>query len=115
MKTYVHGYSGKESCRLADQAGTLTELLHGDIAYPAGSRVLEAGCGVGAQTLTLSRSSPDARFECMDISEVSLNQGEPSLSSRETTAPTTATPKAGRRIWRSSALWRSRPRPAAMP
>lgn len=72
MKPYVHGYSEKESCRLADQAGTLTELLHGDIGYPAGSRVLEAGCGVGAQTLTLSRSSPAARFECMDISEVSL-------------------------------------------
>ena len=72
MKPYVHGYSEKESCRLADQAGTLTELLHGDIAYPAGSRVLEAGCGVGAQTITLSRSSPDARFECMDISEASL-------------------------------------------
>ncbi len=72
MKPYVHGYSEKESCRLADQAGTLTELLHGDVAYPAGSRVLEAGCGVGAQTLTLSRSSPDARFECMDISAVSL-------------------------------------------
>ena len=72
MKPYVHGYTEKESCRLADQAVTLTELLHGDIGYPAGSRVLEAGCGVGAQTITLSRSSPDARFECMDISEASL-------------------------------------------
>ena len=38
MKPYVHGYSEKESCRLADQAGTLTELLHGDIAFPPGSR-----------------------------------------------------------------------------
>jgi SAM-dependent methyltransferase len=72
MNQYVHGYSDKESCRLADQAGTLTELLHGDTAYPDGSRVLEAGCGVGAQTVILARSSPGARFECMDISEASL-------------------------------------------
>jgi SAM-dependent methyltransferase len=72
MSSYVHGYSEKESGRLADQAGTLTELLHGDTAYPAGSRVLEAGCGVGAQTLTLSRTSPAASFECMDISADSL-------------------------------------------
>ncbi len=76
MKPYVHGYAEKESCRLADQAVTLTELLHGDIGYPAGSRVLEAGCGVGAQTITLSRSSPDARFECIEISEVSLNAAQ---------------------------------------
>lgn len=73
MNQYVHGYSEKESCRLADQAGTLTELLHGDTAYPAGSRVLEAGCGVGAQTITLSRFSPGACFECMDISQASLD------------------------------------------
>jgi trans-aconitate methyltransferase len=73
MRSYVHGYSEKESCRLAAQAGTLTELLHGDTAYPAGSRVLEAGCGVGAQTVTLSRSSPGAQFDCMDISAASLD------------------------------------------
>ena len=74
MQTYVHGYSETESCRLADQAGTLIELLHGDTAYPAGSRVLEAGCGVGAQTITLARSSPGARFECVDISSASLEK-----------------------------------------
>ncbi len=73
MRSYVHGYSQKESGRLADQAGTLTDLLHGDTAYPPGCRVLEAGCGVGAQTITLSRSSPGARFECLDISQASLD------------------------------------------
>ena len=85
MSSYVHGYSEKESCRLADQAGTLTELLHGDTAYPAGSRVLEAGCGVGAQTLTLSRSSPEASFECMDISAESLIAARRMAASRRLT------------------------------
>ena len=52
--SYVHGYDERENERLQDQAGTLVDLLHGDTAYPAGSAVLEAGCGVGAQTVTLA-------------------------------------------------------------
>ncbi len=71
---YVHGYSERERARLHDQAGTLTELLHGDTRYPAGSAVLEAGCGVGAQTLILARNSPGARFTCVDLSEPSVGQ-----------------------------------------
>lgn len=69
---YVHGYSEKEHARLADQAVTLTDLLHSDTVYPAGSRVLEAGCGVGAQTVTLAANSPGARITSVDISEESL-------------------------------------------
>ncbi|MGE5805027.1 MAG: SAM-dependent methyltransferase, partial [Ignavibacteria bacterium] len=45
---YVHGYSEKENERLIDQAETLAELLHDDTIYPADSKILEAGCGVGA-------------------------------------------------------------------
>ncbi len=70
--TYVHGYSQRESERLQDQAGTLAELLHRDTWYPPGSRVLEAGCGVGAQTVTLARRSPGARFTSVDISADSI-------------------------------------------
>lgn len=69
---YVHGYSVAESSRLADQASTLTELLHADTRYPAGSRVLEAGCGVGAQTVILAGNNPEARFTSVDISADSL-------------------------------------------
>lgn len=43
-----------------------------DTAYPAGSLVLEAGCGVGAQTLTLARHSPRARLIAVDISAESV-------------------------------------------
>ena len=71
---YVHGYDARESERLRDQAGSLVELLHSDTSYPAGSTVLEAGCGVGAQTVTLARNSPRARFSSIDISEASLGQ-----------------------------------------
>jgi SAM-dependent methyltransferase len=71
-EAYVHGYHPRENERLRDQARTLVELLHSDTAYPAGSRVLEAGCGVGAQTVTLGRRSPEARFTSIDVSPDSI-------------------------------------------
>ncbi len=73
---YVHGYDPREHARLHDQAGTLVELLHADTAYPQGSLVLEAGCGVGAQTVTLAARSPQARFLAVDVSAESLAAAE---------------------------------------
>ena len=73
---YVHGYDPRESLRLQDQAATLAELLHSDTVFPAGSRVLEAGCGVGAQTVTLAKNSPGARILAVDISSDSLAEAE---------------------------------------
>jgi ubiquinone/menaquinone biosynthesis C-methylase UbiE len=69
---YVHGYAARENIRLQDQATTLVELLHADTRYPAGTRVLEAGCGVGAQTVPLARNSPFAEICSVDMSETSL-------------------------------------------
>ncbi len=75
-KAYIHGYNPRENIRLHDQATTLVELLHSDTRYPAGSRVLEAGCGVGAQTVTLAKNSPGASILSVDISENSVAQAE---------------------------------------
>lgn len=69
---YVHGYAPRENVRLQDQASTLVELLHADTHYPLGSKVLEAGCGVGAQTVILAANSPGAQITSVDISESSL-------------------------------------------
>ncbi|MBO1419891.1 methyltransferase domain-containing protein [Streptomyces sp. FH025] len=69
---YVHGYSDTEAQRLGDQADTLAELLHAGTAYPAGSRVLEAGCGVGAQTVHLLAASPGVLLTAADLSAESL-------------------------------------------
>ena len=75
-REYVHGYSARESTRLTDQATTLTELLHAGTHYPPGSLVLEAGCGVGAQTVILAGNSPQAAFTSIDISEESLAEAQ---------------------------------------
>jgi ubiquinone/menaquinone biosynthesis C-methylase UbiE len=73
---YIHGRTIREAERLAYQASGLAHILHHDTRYPAGSRVLEAACGVGAQTVILSKNSPDAEFVSVDISPESLLQAE---------------------------------------
>ncbi len=75
-EVYVHGYQPREKERLQDQAGALVELLHSDTGYPPGSTVLEAGCGVGAQTITLAQRSPDAQFTSVDVSAESLAEAQ---------------------------------------
>jgi ubiquinone/menaquinone biosynthesis C-methylase UbiE len=73
---YVHGYSIKENNRLQDQASTLTELLLSDTLYPVGSNILEAGCGVGAQTITLAQNNPESFITSIDISEYSIGEAK---------------------------------------
>lgn len=75
-KKYVHGYDSRENIRLQEQASTLVELLHADTSYPAGSLILEVGCGVGAQTVTLAHNSPDAHIIAIDISESSVAEAK---------------------------------------
>jgi SAM-dependent methyltransferase len=73
---YVHGYHPRENTRLQDQATTLEELLHTDTHFPPGTRILEAGCGVGAQTVPLARNSPQAMITAVDISEASAGEAQ---------------------------------------
>ena len=80
--SYVHGYTEREAERLYDQAATLADLLQHDTSYPAGSTVLEAGCGVGAQTVILASRSPQARITSVDISPESIAQAERLLGAR---------------------------------
>lgn len=79
-KPYVHGYDHRENVRLQDQASTLVDLLHSDTSYAAGSHVLEAGCGIGAQTVTLARKSPEALITSVDISETSLAEARKNVA-----------------------------------
>lgn len=69
---YIHGYDAREHARLLAQAGSVRDLLHGDTSYAAGSRVLEVGCGTGAQTVSLARNSPGAQFVSFDRNTESL-------------------------------------------
>jgi SAM-dependent methyltransferase len=72
MASYLHGYSSAEAARLVRQAGLFEALIHDGTSFATGVEVLEAGCGVGAQTIVLARRNPEARFTCIDVSEASL-------------------------------------------
>ena len=74
LKNYIHGYSQEETQRLNDQASTISELLHWDSKWKDGSLILEAGCGVGAQTQIISLKNPNSSFISIDLSEKSLAQ-----------------------------------------
>lgn len=78
---YVHGYSNREALRLKDQAATLDEIIHSDSLFPKGSLVLEAGCGVGAQTKIIAKKNPETHFISVDISEESVREAERMIKS----------------------------------
>jgi len=73
-KEYVHGYSERETQRLQEQSLILENLLHSGTSYPRDSRVLEVGCGVGAQTLILLRRNPGIHLTSIDMSAESLQK-----------------------------------------
>jgi len=82
MEQYVHGYSQKEADRLNDQADSLAQLIHHDSRWPAGSRILEAGCGVGAQTKTVAAQNPQSQFVSIDISPASIAEARERIAAQ---------------------------------
>src|SRR6056297_109304 len=68
MSNYIHGYTNRETQRLYEQSEILKDLLHHDSVYPEYSTILEAGCGVGAQTKILAEKNPRSEIISMDIS-----------------------------------------------
>jgi SAM-dependent methyltransferase len=82
---YIHGYSPHESQRLSDQAGTLSRLLHHDSIFSPPGKVLEAGCGTGAQTVTLALQNPECSFISVDISEDSMTVARERINGKQIT------------------------------
>lgn len=76
---YVHGYSERETRRLGEQARTLGGLLHGDMRLSAGARVLEAGCGIGAQTPHLLAAGTGVQVAAVDADAGSLRRAREGL------------------------------------
>jgi len=72
MNQYVHGYSERESKRLEEQSEILEKLLHEGTHYKPYEHILEAGCGVGAQTVILAKRNPECFITSIDISNLSI-------------------------------------------
>ncbi|WP_103069110.1 methyltransferase domain-containing protein [Aquimarina sediminis] len=83
IKDYIHGYSEEETIRLNDQANSIAELLHCDSKWVEGSLILEAGCGVGAQTRIIAKNNPGSTFVSVDLSTTSLKKAEESIKEND--------------------------------
>jgi ubiquinone/menaquinone biosynthesis C-methylase UbiE len=64
---YLHGYSEKERDRLHRQARFLEPMVHDRLPFRRRRRLLEVGCGVGAQTEILLRHFPEIHVTGIEV------------------------------------------------
>jgi ubiquinone/menaquinone biosynthesis C-methylase UbiE len=80
-KGYLHGFTREEQDRLRRQARFLEHRVHDRLPYWKCRRILEVGCGVGAQTEILLRHFPDLHVTGIDQSDANLARADENLSS----------------------------------
>jgi ubiquinone/menaquinone biosynthesis C-methylase UbiE len=76
---YIHGFSTEEQARLVRQARMFETSLFSHIDYSEATRLLEVGCGVGAQTEILLRRFPQLHVTGVDRSPAQLAAAERNL------------------------------------
>lgn len=81
-KGYVHGFTRAEQDRLRRQARFLEHRVHDRLPFWKCRRLLEVGCGVGAQTEILLRHFPELYVTGIDQSDGNLARASENL--RET-------------------------------
>ena len=78
---YIHGFSPDEQARLRQQARYAEHMLYQDIDFSDVERVLEVGCGVGAQSEILLRRFPNMKLTSIDRSSKQLAAAKQFLGS----------------------------------
>jgi len=71
---YIHGYDPIEQKRLVDQARFLEAWVYPGVDFNRALRILEVGCGVGAQTKILLKRFPQLKIDGVDLSQGQLDQ-----------------------------------------
>ena len=69
---YLHGFSETEQSRLRTQAEFAEYTIFQNINFSTAKKVLEVGCGVGAQTEIILRRFPKAHVTGIDLNEKQL-------------------------------------------
>jgi SAM-dependent methyltransferase len=64
---YLHGYRSEEEERLRHQAQFFAPLVHDRLPFSECKRLVEVGCGVGAQSAILLKSFPELRVTGVDV------------------------------------------------
>lgn len=70
---YLHGFTSQEQERLHRQARFLEHRVHDRLPFRRSKKLIEIGCGVGAQTEILLRHFPDIHVTGVDRSEPNLD------------------------------------------
>ncbi|OKL39144.1 class I SAM-dependent methyltransferase [Pontibacter flavimaris] len=77
---YLHGYTPEEQQRLYKQARFMEHKIYSDIDLSTVTRLLEVGCGVGAQSEILLRRFPHLFLTGIDYAEKQIAQAGKYLS-----------------------------------
>jgi SAM-dependent methyltransferase len=81
IKGYLHGFTDAEEERLVRQARFLEDRVHEGLPFRRARRLIEIGCGVGAQTEILLRRFPELSVTGVDASERNLARARARLGS----------------------------------
>lgn len=76
---YIHGFSEEEQNRLRKQAAFGEYTIFQNINFSSSEKVLEVGCGVGAQSEILLRRFPDIQLTGIDINDAQLSAAKKNL------------------------------------
>ncbi len=77
---YLHGFSDKEQQRLRDQAAFAEWAVYQNVNFSEHKRIIEVGCGVGAQTEILLRRFPKLHVTGIDLNQKQLAAAQTNLS-----------------------------------
>lgn len=69
---YIHGFSKEEQDRLKEQARFAEHTIYKNINFSNAKKIIEVGCGVGAQTEILLRRFPNLHVTGIDRSDKQL-------------------------------------------
>lgn len=76
---YLHGFTPEEQDRLYSQARFMEQRVHEGLPFARSRRLLEVGCGVGAQTEILLRRFPELHVTGVDASPSNLERAKEHL------------------------------------
>lgn len=77
---YLHGFTPEEQDRLSRQARFLEHEVHDRLPFRRTRKLLEVGCGVGAQTEILLRHFPELTVTGIDASPANLDSARKHLA-----------------------------------
>lgn len=80
---YLHGFSPVEQERLRRQARFAEHTIYQNVNFSSTKKVIEVGCGVGAQSEILLRRFPDLQLTGIDLSEKQLAAAKDALTKLE--------------------------------